>query len=385
MKRLWLIWLLCWIVPALALGDEVCRYCGKVHGKTEEKASEKAVERDGAPPLVEGMENLSLNEDGNGPSFCVHPAEQCAFKSVRTGLYVSSIGAGLEGKSGQRIVLRPFKEVEEHCKKVRWAGFDGWRLPSFKELAYLGSPLMELSRKFPAFGGNNAFFWTDGFKRLFYQDVIYDKSKAVAWHVASDRWLNLLKTAKATFRCVRNESEKLWEDVSVLGANPSQGATCTEPGVECFFRHKKSGLIFMEPTTYYFRRPPGEGVDYSEATVQCEQQNWQWGAAKRQWRLPTYEEALEAARSMFYGYSLSRDGMVESLHGRFWVKPPVTEIEPDPKLGYNQAIVFKGYVCDFQKVHCERLLTTAPTYHNSFQPSPALPRANVLCVTRVDL
>ncbi len=326
------------------------------------------------------IENASLNADGSAAAFCNQPDDQCAFRDSATGISVSALAMGREPSRPGRLVLDTFEDAQKYCAEHTWAGYHGWRLASYNESVYLADREQLIFEKFPYFGGNNAFFWTSGFPNAFGRiAAVYAPTKSWTIHVETGRSQQLPKTSKATFRCVRNDASKLWDDIS-LSSDGKKRVACTTPGNYCIFRLRSTELSYTSPRTMDWERD-GRGVEYEEAKNYCEKLDL---AGDTGWRLATYEEAYLAGTSLYYSFSLSRDGIPLQPTGEFWVSPPRVDDEPLPLNQYDTSrfVSFKGYVCDFERKRCRRLVETDVTYRGPYQHHPALPRAGIVCVKK---
>lgn len=327
------------------------------------------------PPKVGvDMSNISLSSDMSNIAFCQRPDDQCAFLDDKEQIAWTSLTPGLEPKTPGKTVVKNFKEATDYCKSLEWAGYSDWRLPSFTEVIHYADRLRRLQGNFPHFGHNLAFVWTTGFPNS--EDLletVYDPMKRWAYQVQFGNKRQLGLEMKASFRCIRNQGESSWQDTSTV-AKSTALSPCTQPGGECSFKSSTMEITMTAPLTYLTHRKAG-GIYYGEARRFCASLNWNGVTG---WRLPKYEEAYDAARRLLFSYSLSRDGVMESFDGNFWVRRPwrSDDIFANP----NQVVIFRHrYQCNLASGSCRRVDQVIDRWqltHNTPEP----PRGQVVCV-----
>lgn len=332
------------------------------------------------PDEVQGLKNISLNSTGNNAAFCLDGDDQCAFMEPKSGITFSSLAPGVEASRPDRIVQKNFEDSRAYCEDLDWAGSTDWRLPSYRELDYLTSYLVAAVGRFISLGGNRPFLWTAGYPNHDNQEgILFDEKKGWIFSPHDKSRRHFGKERTASFRCVRNDGEKLWSDVSTLEGS-KELAQCNAPGRECTFKATQFDLRVTAPLTYRLKSLKSEGVYQSEAKSFCEGLTWN---GVRGWRLPSYEEGHAIGHSLFLGFNLSRDAVVDLPVGDFWVTPPLKDdrtsvISNSP----YQVLEFQGYYCNLETGSCDRKVQTGRLNYGPYDVRPDLPRGKVICVQK---
>ena len=269
---------------------------------------------------IAGWEDISVLEDGITPTSCSFQTDRCAFRDTERGLIWT-----MASPNKARGALLNYDQAVLSCKDFSgYAGYYSWKLPTFSEFKDVVARFGKLVESFPAFGNNNAAFWsasspdTDPWSTFFSLSPL-DPLKGWAVNLATSQVREVNRSAEIPYVCVVDHFTGWTEASTDMTGKTLQ--SCTGPGSQCAYKDNHSGLVWSSPGPQYTPRYQGRRrsedsgfVSQQVAVGSCESLKW---AGLSDWRLPTERELADAKRDGLIGVSIAHE-FFGNLRGDFW-------------------------------------------------------------------